>query len=85
MVGLLNAPRGTKLYQRLRKENRLLKGISGDNTDCSINFIPKMHHETLITGYKHVLDTIYAPRQYYERVRTFLKEYKPRKVKGISQ
>lgn len=24
MVGLLNAPRGTRLYERLRKENRLL-------------------------------------------------------------
>jgi len=42
MVGLLNAPRGTRLYQRLQKENRLLKDSSGNNTDCSINFIPKM-------------------------------------------
>ncbi len=81
MVGLLNAPRGTRLYQRLKKENRLLKGFTGDNTDCSINFIPKMNYETLVDGYKHVLDTIYAPRQYYERVRTFLKEYKPPKVR----
>ncbi|GAI58909.1 unnamed protein product, partial [marine sediment metagenome] len=36
MVGLLNAPQGTQLYQRLKKENRLLKGFSGDNTDCSL-------------------------------------------------
>jgi len=77
MVGLLNAPRGTRLYQRLKQENRLLKGISGDNTDCSINFIPKMDYETLINGYKHILNTIYSPKQYYERVRIFLKEYKP--------
>ena len=48
MVGLLNAPNGTKLYQRLKKENRLLKDMSGDNTDFSINFIPKMKYETLI-------------------------------------
>jgi len=85
MVGLLNAPRGTRLYQRLKKENRLLKGISGDNTDCSINFIPKMNHETLINGYKHIVQTIYAPKQYYERVKTFLKEYKPQKRKGASR
>ncbi len=39
MVGLLNAPRGTKLYQRLKQENSLLKDMSGDNTDFSINFI----------------------------------------------
>jgi len=85
MVGLLNAPRGTRLYQRLKKENRLLQNISGDNTDCSINFIPKMNYETLINGYKHILNTIYAPRQYSERVRTFLKEYKPQKGKGLPQ
>lgn len=85
MVGLLNAPPGTRLYQRLKKENRLLKSFSGDNTDYSINFIPKMNYETLINGYKHILDTIYSPRQYYERVRTFLKEYKPQKRKGISR
>jgi radical SAM superfamily enzyme YgiQ (UPF0313 family) len=85
MVGLLNAPRGTRLYQRLKKENRLLKDMSGDNTDFSINFIPKMNYEMLISGYKHVLDTIYSPRHYYERVVTFLKEYRPRKTAGISQ
>ena len=77
MVGLLDAPRGTRLYQRLVKENRLLKNSTGDNTDCSINFIPKMKLETLINGYKHILDTIYSPKQFYGRIRTFLKEYRP--------
>jgi hypothetical protein len=80
MVGLLNAPRGTRLHQRLKKENRLLETMSGDNTDFSINFIPKMNYETLINGYRHVLNTIYSPRQYYERVRAFLREYKPQKA-----
>ena len=81
MVGLLNAPRGTRLYQRLKQENRLLKGFSGDNTDCSLNFIPKMNYETLINGYRHILNTIYSPKNYYERVKTFLKEYKPRGIR----
>jgi radical SAM superfamily enzyme YgiQ (UPF0313 family) len=79
MVGLLNAPAGTRLYKRLKAENRLLKSSTGDNTDCSLNFIPKMNYETLINGYKHVLDTIYSPKDFYERVRTFLKEYRPRR------
>ncbi|MDP6576520.1 MAG: B12-binding domain-containing radical SAM protein [Dehalococcoidales bacterium] len=78
MVGLLNAPPGTRLYQRLKKENRLVKAFTGNNTDCSLNFIPKMNYETLINGYKHILDTIYSPGNYYERVKTFLGEYKPR-------
>ncbi len=85
MVGLLNAPKGTKLYQRLKKENRLLNDFSGDNMDFSLNFVPRMKYKTLVTGYKHVLDTIYSPRYYYERVVAFLKEYKPRKTAGISQ
>ncbi|MFC1988340.1 B12-binding domain-containing radical SAM protein [Chloroflexota bacterium] len=80
MVGLLNAPRGTKLYQRLKKEGRLLQSFSGNNLDININFVPKMNYETLVNGYKNILDTIYSPKQYYERVRTFLKEYHPPKL-----
>ncbi|UCE97220.1 MAG: B12-binding domain-containing radical SAM protein, partial [Dehalococcoidia bacterium] len=82
MVGLLNAPRGTRLYKRLQKEQRLLDGFSGDNMDCSINFIPRMKYETLINGYKYILKTIYAPKQYYERIRMCLMEYRPKKKKG---
>jgi radical SAM superfamily enzyme YgiQ (UPF0313 family) len=85
MVGLLNAPRGTRLYQRLKKENRLLESVSGDNTDCSMNFIPRMDREILINGYKHILTTIYSSKRYYERVKILLKEYKPQRKKGISQ
>ncbi len=85
MVGLLNAPKGTRLYQRLKKERRLLERFSGDNTDGSINFIPRMNYETLINGYKQVLDTIYSPRQYYERIKTFLKQYRPQKRQGLSR
>lgn len=77
MVGLLNALPGTKLYRRLKKENRLLTDFSGDNTDCSINFISRMDNETLMNGYKRIVSTIYAPKQYYERVKVFLREYRP--------
>jgi radical SAM superfamily enzyme YgiQ (UPF0313 family) len=85
MVGLLNAPHGTKLHQRLKRENRLLEKVSGDNTDCSMNFIPKMDRERLVNGYKNVLTTIYSSKQYYTRVKTFLKQYKPQRTKGISR
>ncbi len=77
MVGLLNAPRGTRLYQRLSRENRLLSEFCGDNTDFSINFIPKMKYETLIKGYEKIICGIYSPKPYYERVRRFLKTYNP--------
>ena len=82
MVGLLNAPTGTRLYQRLKAEGRLLSSFTGNNTDFSLNFIPRMDYDRLIRGYKHILDTIYSPREYYERIRTFLQVYKPPRVKA---
>ncbi|MFQ6037029.1 MAG: B12-binding domain-containing radical SAM protein [Candidatus Aminicenantales bacterium] len=81
MVGLLNAPRGTRLYQRLKEEGRLLREITGCNTDFSLNFIPRMNRETLIRGYQRILDTIYRPKHYYRRVQTFLENYHPGKIK----
>jgi radical SAM superfamily enzyme YgiQ (UPF0313 family) len=78
MVGLLNAPVGTKLYKRLEKEKRLIENFSGDNTDLSMNFTPKMKKEELITGYKKVLKTIYSYKNYYDRIITFIKSYRPK-------
>lgn len=67
MVGLLAALPDTGLWRRLEKEGRLLKQSTGNNTDCSLNFVPKMDATRLIEGYKQVLRTIYSPREYYDR------------------
>jgi len=83
MVGLLNAPRGTHLYQRLANEGRLLQDASGDNTDFSINFLPKMDYGTLVSGYGRILKNIYSPEPYYKRVQEFLREYNPVQKKGF--
>lgn len=82
MVGLLNAPTGTRLFQRLKKENRLLNSMTGDNMDGSINFIPKMNYAKLMAGYKKVLQTIYSPKAYYKRVKQFLDEFEPKVVRA---
>ena len=84
MVGLLNAPSGTKLFNRLKSENRLLKIMSGDNMDGSMNFIPKMNYDQLVLGYKKVIKTIYSQKEFYERVKTFLKEYQLPSKSSIS-
>jgi len=76
MVGLLNAPTGTRLFERLKAENRLLRIMSGDNMDGSMNFVPKMDPDTLIQGYRHILRTVYAQKAYYERLVLFLREYR---------
>ncbi|MCJ7733574.1 MAG: B12-binding domain-containing radical SAM protein [Anaerolineales bacterium] len=81
MVGLLQAPPGTKLYDRLLKENRLVGGMSGDNVDGSTNIIPIMGIDKLRNGYLHLMEQIYTPSQFYQRVKTFLEEYQPPKIK----
>lgn len=86
MIGLLNAIPGTKLYQRLKDEGRLLADCTGDNCDGSLNFIPKkMDPETIRAGYQAVLNHIYSPAEYYKRVLEFLKEYKPTRTKQINR
>jgi radical SAM superfamily enzyme YgiQ (UPF0313 family) len=82
MVGLLQAPYGTILYERMFREGRLLKDISGDNMDGSTNIIPKMGIDALKSGYRQLLEHIYSPEHYYERVKTFFLEYHPPKIRS---
>ncbi|GAP11906.1 Fe-S oxidoreductase [Bellilinea caldifistulae] len=77
MVGMLQAPFGTKLYQRLEEEGRLLLEMSGSNTDGSTNILPKMGLDTLRAGYRQLIGELYSPKAFYERVRTFLENYNP--------
>ncbi|MEX1256204.1 MAG: B12-binding domain-containing radical SAM protein [Gemmatimonadota bacterium] len=76
MVGLLQAPPGTRLFERLKREGRLLGRITGDNSDGTSNILPLMDGRTLCQGYRRILEHIYAPQHFYERVRTFLREYR---------
>lgn len=76
MVGLLNAPKNTLLYKRLKEENRLKNEISGNNTDSTLNFIPKMNDQELIDGYKRIIQSIYSIKPYYQRIRQFMIDYK---------
>lgn len=85
MIGLLNAIPGTRLYKRLQEEGRLLQDCTGDNCDGSLNFIPKMDAEKVREGYQAVLDYIYSPKQYYNRVLEFLKDYKPVRRRRIDR
>ncbi len=75
MVGLLNAPKNTKLYRQLEAENRLTTDATGNNTDLSMNFIPKMDYNELLEGYRKIIHQIYSTRPYYKRVRRLLLNY----------
>jgi len=82
MVGMLQAPPGTPLHERLEREGRLRGQLSGDNVDGETNIIPKMSIEALREGYRSIMENIYAPRPYYKRVRTFLREYHPQDIQA---
>jgi radical SAM superfamily enzyme YgiQ (UPF0313 family) len=77
MVGLLQAPVGTSLYKRLEREGRINNLMTGDNTDGTTNVVPVMGLEALQKGYRQILMDLYSPRNYYKRLRTFLREYRP--------
>jgi len=72
MVGLLSALPNTQLWRRLKAEGRLLKESLGSNTLLDLNFIPTMDAEELIAGYRRILETIYSPREYFDRAQAFL-------------
>ena len=77
MVGMLQAPAGTRLYRRLEDAGRIRNSMSGDNTDGTTNIIPAMAVERLERGYIRMMTRLYKPSVYYKRVRTFLREYRP--------
>lgn len=76
MVGLLNAPKNTKLYKQMQEEKRLTIESSGSNTDMSMNFVPRMDRNELIEGYQNIIRNIYSVKPYYKRIRKFLLDYK---------
>ena len=82
MVGLLQAPPGTRLFKRMKQENRISGATSGDNVDGTTNIVPRMATKTLREGYQEILKHIYSPANYYQRAKTFLREYRAPKIKA---
>jgi radical SAM superfamily enzyme YgiQ (UPF0313 family) len=78
MVGLLSALPQTRLYERLAREGRILAGSIGDNTAAVLNFVPRLDRAQLYDGYRELMRSLYAPRNYYRRLRAFLRTWQPR-------
>lgn len=77
MVGLLNAPPGTRLYKRLEKEGRIKPYFKGDNTDFTTNILPKMGYQNLIKHYSRIIKELYQTKNYYKRIKDFLEDFTP--------
>jgi radical SAM superfamily enzyme YgiQ (UPF0313 family) len=80
MVGMLQAPPGTRLFDRLQRESRVVDAFTGDNVDGTTNIIPRMGMDKLLEGYQSIMKQIYSPKYYYLRVRTLLKELKSSEI-----
>ncbi len=79
-IAILTPLRGTKLYDRLKAEGRLIKEdpvILSMDTDPTANYITKMEKAKLLEGYCEVVNTVYSPKVFYDRIKIFLKDYKP--------
>ena len=70
MVGLLVALPSTPLYTRLEQAGRLLDANSDRYTTHGgfTNIVPVLPRETLLEGYRKILQTIYTPREFFERL-----------------
>jgi radical SAM superfamily enzyme YgiQ (UPF0313 family) len=82
MVGILQAPPGTRLFDRLKKENRVVRAFSGDNVDGMTNIVPKMGLGRLLDGYRSIMKQIYSPQIFYQRVRIFFKELRVPEIRS---
>lgn len=67
MVGVLAAIPNTQLWTRLEKEGRLLGYHTGDQFGRT-NFRTNLDSDVLMRGYLRILETIYQPDAYFERV-----------------
>ena len=51
--------------------------MTGDNVDGTTNVRTVMEPAPLREGYRRVMTHLYAPKPYYQRIKTFLREYRP--------
>ncbi len=74
MVGLLTALPKTPLFERLKKEGRLVEGAAhGDNTQGRTNVVPKsMTVEDMGAGYRRIYRELLSDRMIAERIRNKL-------------
>jgi radical SAM superfamily enzyme YgiQ (UPF0313 family) len=77
MVGLLQAPFGTRLYDRMKADGRIIEEMTGDNADGTTNLRTKMDQLTLIKNYRKLMKELFSPVPFYFRIRTFLTHFRP--------
>jgi len=82
MVGILQAPIGTKLYKKMAEAGRIASDWSGNNVAAATNIITKMNVDTLANGYRKIFEMIYSHKNYYMRIKEFLVHYEVPEVRA---
>jgi len=78
MVGLLQALPKTELWDRMKKEGRLVENATGNNSDGTMNFIPyNMSEKEAEHNYIKILERIYNENAFFERVKRALSLINP--------
>lgn len=73
-LNMLKAPPGTELYERMKKERRLIDTFSFH--EGKTNIVPNMDKEILEKGFTQLIENVYSPDLVYQRIKTFLKDYR---------
>ncbi len=74
IVNVLKAPPGTELFERMKREGRLVKDFAFEEGDTNIQ--PVMDEKMLIHGFIDVVNGIYTAENSYKRFKTYLENHR---------
>jgi radical SAM superfamily enzyme YgiQ (UPF0313 family) len=77
MTGILQAPPTTPLYERMKKEGRLLENKPEPSNFEAPNFRTVLPLPELLDGTKRMLLALYDPHRFYQRVLDSLERWQP--------
>ncbi len=78
MVGVLQAPPATPLYERMKREGRLVENGPEFSNFAPPNFRTVLPLPELLRGLRRILLTLYDQRRFYERVLDSLERWQAR-------
>ncbi len=85
MLGMLTAPKGTKLWDRLESEGRLIPNLETGDMFAETNFVPKLiKKEDLETNYLQLLQDVFRPTHFAETFKSMIAQVDVNKIKKDS-
>jgi len=78
MAGFLQAPPTTPLFERMRKEGRLVENFTATSNFSPPNFRTRLPLPFLLQGYRDTLAALYSPSGYFNRCLNALSQWTTR-------